>query len=166
MSGLGYVTGSNKTTSPVALLVAAARILGQIALLWLIVLAGEWVVARLHLPVPGNVLGMLTLFILLMLGVVKEAWVADAANVLTRHLAFFFIPIAVGLMQWTELFWEQGPWLILVILLSTVAGLLTAGSVVQILAGRLQEKREWRTFSSSLPSPSPSLPTRSPAAHS
>jgi holin-like protein len=108
----------------------------QIAGLWLVYHLNAWAVARFHLPVPGNVLGMLVLFALLMTGVVKLEWVAGAADLLTKHLAFFFIPVAVGLMQWGDLLWHTGHWLLLAIVLSTLAGLATTGGLLQLVAAR------------------------------
>src|SRR5215470_19210088 len=84
--------------------VQAARALvtigAQVGLLWAILAVSNLVVTRLHLRVPGNIVGMLLLLALLSTGVVEERWVAAAAGLLTKHLAFFFIPIAVGLMDW------------------------------------------------------------------
>ena len=108
----------------------------QIAGLWLIYRLSAWIVARCHLPVPGNVLGMLILFALLTTGVVKLEWIAGAADLLTKHLAFFFIPVAVGLMQWGDLLWRTGHWLLLALIVSTLAGLATTGGLLQLLAAR------------------------------
>jgi holin-like protein len=85
------------------------RIAAQIAALAAIFHLGSFAVERLHLPVPGNVLGMLMLFGLLCTGVVREGWIADGAGLLTRHLSFFFIPIVVGLIDWAGLLVEAGP---------------------------------------------------------
>jgi holin-like protein len=41
---------------------------------------------------------MLLLLGLLMSGIVKLEWFESVASLLLTHLAFFFIPIAVGLM--------------------------------------------------------------------
>ena len=108
----------------------------QIVGLWLIYRLSVWIVARCHLPVPGNVLGMLVLFALLTTGVIKLEWFAGAADLLTKHLGFFFIPVAVGLMQWGDLLWRTGHWLLLALVLSTLAGLATTGGLLQLLAAR------------------------------
>jgi holin-like protein len=79
--------------------VVAVQVPTQIAGLWLILQAGQWINAYLPVPVPGNVVGMVLLFVLLSAGLVKQSWLDTGAGVLTRHLAFFFVPIAVGLMQ-------------------------------------------------------------------
>jgi holin-like protein len=150
-------SGVTRAAARVAALgVAAGRLLVQIFLLWLIFRAGEWGVRHAHLPIPGNVLGMLILFVLLAFGLVKEHWIQDGAGLLTKHLAFFFIPIAVGLMEWGALFWREGHWLLLALLLSTLAALLCTGGIVQLLGPRHRERPRWDTPPSS-PSPSASL---------
>ena len=57
--------------------------------------AGELVSKLLHLPIPGNIIGMILLFLLLTSNIVK---VEPLANFFLDHLAFFFIPASVGLM--------------------------------------------------------------------
>jgi holin-like protein len=110
------------------------RIAAQIAALAAIFHLGSFAVERLHLPVPGNVLGMLMLFGLLCTGVVKESWMADGAGLLTRHLSFFFIPIVVGLIDWAGLLVEVGLRLLVALVASSLAGLFVTGRVVQLLS--------------------------------
>ena len=50
--------------------------------------AATVIVDFLHLPMPGNVLGMLMLFGLLYSGAVEEAWVADGAEFLMGHFSY------------------------------------------------------------------------------
>jgi holin-like protein len=105
---------------------------GQVGLFWAIFALSHVVVTRLHLRVPANIVGMLLLFALLCTGIVKERWVSPAAGVLTRHLAFFFIPVAVGLMDCGSLLWPVGHWLLLAIVLSSVAGMVVSGGLIQL----------------------------------
>jgi len=142
-------------------LVARTRVLCRLALqigiLSLIFRAGQWGVARFHMPLPGNIVGMLLLFGLLSLGVVREAWIQEGATLLTKHLAFFFIPIAVGLMEWGSLFRREGHWLLLALVVSTLAALLTTGGLAHLLTTHLLRKGAFRwEISSPSPSPSPS----------
>ena len=60
--------------------------------------AGELVSKLLHLPIPGNIIGMILLFLLLTSNIVKVEKVEPLANFFLDHLAFFFIPASVGLM--------------------------------------------------------------------
>jgi len=142
---------------------ALCRLLAQMGFLFLIFRAGQWGVARFHLPLPGNVLGMLLLFALLSVGLVRETWIQEGATVLTKHLAFFFIPIAVGLMEWWPLFRIEGHWLLLVLLVSTLATLLAAGGLAQGLGSSPPHRGgpRWEILrSSSVQSSSPSASTR------
>lgn len=110
---------------------AIAPIAAQIAGLWLVLEAGQRIAARLPIPVPGNV--VVLLLVLLSVGVVKESWLNAGAGLLTRHLAFFFVPIAVGLMQWTSLLRDAGHWLLLALGLSGIVGLAATGAIAQVL---------------------------------
>lgn len=106
----------------------------QLFFLWLLNELGYFVVEALNLPLPGNVLGMVILFVLLMTGVVSLKWVEEASSFLIKHLAFFFIPIAVGLMNFGPLFLQNGISLLLVIAGSAAIGIYITGAVSQTLA--------------------------------
>ncbi len=114
------------------------RLLWQTAVLAAIAWLADYAVRALALPVPGNVLGIVVLFILLATGVVKERWISEAASFLLRHLVFFFIPVAVGLMNWGEVFYDYGWVLLGAIVGSTALPLLVTGW----LAGALRRKPE------------------------
>lgn len=109
------------------------KTVGQIFLLWLIYYISTWTVEFLHLPLPGSVLGMLLLFALLSSGIIKEQWISLGANPLLKHLSFFFIPIAVGLMEWGELFTQKGHLLFLPLVISALVALVATGLSVQLL---------------------------------
>lgn len=82
---------------------------------------------HLLLPLPSNLVGMLLLALLLLTGLVRESWLGQAAVLFQRHLAFFFVPIAVGLLAYGSLLRQHGLMLLLVILVSTAAGIAAAG---------------------------------------
>lgn len=109
---------------------------GQCALLWLISWAGDQAIILTGLPIPGNVLGMLLLFVLLLAGVIKLEYIQQAANFLLKHLVFFFIPVAVGLMNWGELFYSHALVLTLAIALGAALPFWTVGIVVEWMHGR------------------------------
>ncbi len=106
----------------------------QLLFLWLLNELGDFLVQTFHLPVPGNVLGMVILFVLLITGGVKLNWIEDASSLLIKHLAFFFIPIAVGLMNFGSLFLKNGLALVIVIVGSILVGMYVTGIVSQGLA--------------------------------
>ena len=117
------------------------KIIGQLFLLWVIYYLSTWVVKFLHLPIPGSVLGMISLFALLSTGVLKEQWLSAATKPLLKHLSFFFIPIAVELMQWGDLFLQKGYLLFLPLVVSTLVALVTTGGIVQLLTKFHAQKR-------------------------
>jgi holin-like protein len=112
------------------------KALGQLAILWAVYQGSSWLAAATGLPIPGNVLGVVLLFVLLCLGVVKLKHVELAADFLLKHLVFFFVPVAVGLMEWGQVFADYGLTLAAAIVVSAVLPLLAVGGLVQALNTR------------------------------
>jgi len=110
--------------------------LGQLGLLWGIYFACNTLVTMTGLPIPANVLGIVVLFSCLCLGVIKMEQVGRVADFLLRHLVFFFIPVAVGLMEWGDVFYKFGLILLAAIVISSIAPFLVVG----FLTLRLQRK--------------------------
>jgi len=107
------------------------KLLWQTAILCVFSWGGAQITERLHLPIPGNVIGMVLLYIFLCLGVVKLHYIEDAVNVLLKHMLFFFIPIVVGLMNSSALLYKSGLALATSIVVSVVVALAMTGVVVQ-----------------------------------
>ena len=98
----------------------ALTYLGQFALLWTIYYGCGWLIDLSGFPLPVNAVGVLVLFTLLCFNIVKEKHIAGMADFLLRHLVFFFVPIAVGLMEWGEALREDLGTFALALLVSTV----------------------------------------------
>lgn len=122
-----------KTLSVIAMQIVALVAISQ---------AGYAVAAALQLPVPGNLVGMLFLLGLLATGLVRLTWIETSASLLTRHLAFFFIPLTVGLLGFVELFLDNGPAILAVLIVSAGIGIGVAGLSSQRLASRKGRKTE------------------------
>lgn len=112
------------------------KAIGQLLILWAIYQGSTWLVTAAALPVPGNVVGVIILFLLLVSGVIKVQHVELATDFLLKHLVFFFVPIAVGLMEWGGVFYDYGPTLLAAIVISAVLPLLAVGAVSQLLYKR------------------------------
>lgn len=117
-----------------------AALTWQILLLWIISKVGDLAQQLTHIPIPGNVLAMLLLFLLLLKGWIKLNWVSAGSDFLLKYLTLFFIPIAVGIMDYGELFWHDGVKIFLIILASTSIGLVTAGWTAQRLSRSRNER--------------------------
>ena len=112
----------------------ASRMLAQIAALWAFSAGGAALQALLHLPVPGNVIGMCALFGGLACGLLRIEWFELGGGFLTKHLAFFFVPVTVGVMGFGATFARAGLGIVGALLISTVLGLLVAGITTQRLS--------------------------------
>ena len=102
------------------------KYLGQLAVLWGIYLCSDFLVALSGWPIPANVLGVVILFSLLCLGVIKPEHVEGMADFLLRHLVFFFVPLVAGLMEWGGIFKEYGLALAVAIVVSSLATLFAS----------------------------------------
>ena len=110
----------------------------QLGALILINKVGYVAMKALHVPLPGNLLGMLFLFVLLRSGLVRQEWLQATSSILTRHLAFFFIPITVGLMGFSRLLMDSGVAIVVSLLTSAGIGICACGMAAQTLAHRLE----------------------------
>jgi len=75
------------------------RMFKGLLVLLLFLLAGDAASAWLHLPLPGNVLGMLLLVVGLRTRLVALEAVEPAADFLVRNMALFFVPAGVGVIR-------------------------------------------------------------------
>jgi holin-like protein len=103
--------------------------------------AGYLAATALHLPLPGNLVGMLFLLALLRSGLIPQAWIEETSSILTRHLAFFFIPITVGLMGYSRLLVDSGVAVIGTLLSSAAIGICASGFLAQALVHRREGLR-------------------------
>ena len=103
------------------------KLLWQTAILTAIFVGCDQLTRLTGIPLPGNVLGVIVLFFLLLTGIIKESHISLAAEFLLRHLVFFFVPIAVGLMQWGSVFYDYGWVLAAAIVCSTALPLVIVG---------------------------------------
>ena len=115
---------------------ATLKLLWQTALLTAIYWGCDQITRLTGIPIPGNVLGIIALFVLLLTGVVKESHISTAAEYFLRHLVFFFVPIAVGLMQWGGVFYDYGWVLAAAIVGSTALPLVIVGFMARVLRRR------------------------------
>ena len=116
-----------------------ATIAAQIALLWFMSRAGHEIVARLHLPLPGNVAGMLLTFAALTSGILPLRLVEEGGALLVRNLPLFFVPLAVGFVTQGPLLAEHGIAIVATLVGSAAIGFAVTGRVAQLVT-RLQGK--------------------------
>ena len=117
------------------------KLLLQTAILTAIFVGCDQLTRLTGIPLPGNVLGVIVLFFLLLTGIIKESHISLAAEFLLRHLVFFFVPIAVGLMQWGSVFYDYGWVLAAAIVGSTALPLVIVGFMARALRRSADKKQ-------------------------
>jgi len=106
------------------------------AALVLAMLAGEQIKTCLHVPIPGNVLGLFVLLLGFHLRLIPPQLVEDAANRLLLVVPAFFIPLFVSAISHGQL-WSQNGWALLATVFLATAGLWTfVGHLAQHLLRR------------------------------
>jgi holin-like protein len=118
----------------------AVLFLSQLLILMSIYIGSNYIVKLIHLPIPGSVLGMILLLISLSMGIVKLKYIEKAAEYLIKHLALFFVPYAVGLMTYGDLIKTSGWKLLVMIVGSTVIGLVVTSGITQYLTSKGTKK--------------------------
>ncbi|RSD26167.1 CidA/LrgA family protein [Mesobacillus subterraneus] len=108
----------------------------QIAGLILLNKIGFLFVDFFDLLIPGNVVGMVLLFLLLWSRLVRLEWIEDASDFLVKHLSFFFVSISVGLMTLGGLLAKNGLQLAIILVFSAIIGMAFAGFASHVLIQR------------------------------
>lgn len=111
-----------------------------LVILLVILFAGEAISAYLHLPVPGNVIGFVLLFLLLLKGVVSVDRVAACADFLVKHLLFLFLPAIVGTMTVFDVINRQLAAFMIASFVSTFLVMACSAKVIELLARRLRQR--------------------------
>lgn len=98
--------------------------------------AGELTSSLMGGFIPGSVMGMLLLFAALSLKILPATMVRDTATVLTKNMAIFFVPAAVGLMAYGAQLRQY--WLLIAvgIGLSTILTIASVALTQQFLENR------------------------------
>lgn len=103
------------------------KYLFQFCVIMLFVFVGEVLEYLIPLPIAGSIYGLVLLFLALVTGVVKLAWVEDVASWLHSIIGLFFIaPAAAVIDIWGDIsnIWWQ---LVLLLIIAYVVTMITTG---------------------------------------
>ena len=89
--------------------------------------AGEFLSKLFGLPLPGSVVGMALLLLALMMGIVSEESLRQAADLLLSYMALFFVPAGVGVMLYFDLISQQWVPIVIGTVFSTFAVMAVTG---------------------------------------
>ena len=107
----------------------------------------QQLVARWHIPLPANLVGMLLLLALIVCRVVPLNWVRAGSRWLLAEMLLFFVPAVVAVVNYPHLMMVDGWRIVLVIALSTLLVLGATAWVVDKVY-RFEVDRERRGMSS------------------
>ncbi|SCG97049.1 MULTISPECIES: CidA/LrgA family protein [unclassified Romboutsia] len=109
------------------------KLFNQLALILGIWAIGEYISSFLQniIVVPGNIIGMILLFLLLQFKIIKLEKVNELGDLLINNMAIFFVPAGVSLIRSLDLISQNIFVLIMTISLSTIAVMYITGFVVE-----------------------------------
>jgi holin-like protein len=107
------------------------KLLRQFGIILLIVFIGEAIQRLLKIPIPGNVIGMILLFIALNKGIIKLDMIGEISSFLLDHLSFFYIPAGVGLIAYISVLKSDGIAITLISVITTIMVMLVTAFTVQ-----------------------------------
>ncbi len=109
------------------------KYLKQFGIILIITFIGEIMHALIPLPIPGNIYGLVLMFVLLCTHVLPLEAVKEAAQFLIAIMPVMFIPAGAGLIDsWSEL----SPILIqvtVITLVSTIVVMVVTGKIAQAM---------------------------------
>lgn len=106
-----------------------------------VTLIGEVLNSVIPLPVPSSVWGMVIMFILLCIKIIKLEQVQEAADFLLAIMTVMFVPVGAGLIQSYSGIKNEIFGIFTIIILSTLVCFFITGKVSQFII-QIQQKRK------------------------
>ncbi|WP_260631669.1 CidA/LrgA family protein [Neobacillus niacini] len=113
-----------------------AAIVLQVLFIHVFLFLGAALKEIIPLPIPASMFGLILLFLVLYLKIVKLEWVEKGAKWLMAELLLFFVPSAVGIVNYDDILSLQGAEIVLLIGVSTVIVLGMTALVAERITGR------------------------------
>lgn len=109
------------------------KLLMQCGILLGICIVGDIIHILTNLPIPGNVFGILIIFILLYTGVLKKAQIRWVSKFFLNNMAFFFVPSGVAIIIYYTAVAKMIVPFLLIILFTTIIVLSVTGQSAQLM---------------------------------
>lgn len=113
----------------------------QLAVIFAICFAGEFLHRIVGIPLPGNIIGMVLLLALLCLKIIKPEQISGVSNFFLNYLALFFLPPSIAIMAVGDDVLSKWPLLLGLCIVFTLITLAVSGRCTQLFI-RKQEYRE------------------------
>lgn len=112
------------------------KLFREVILLFGIYYIGEGIKIFTNVPIPGNLIGMIILFILLCTHVIRLEQISTISYFLLGHMPFFFIPAGVALMTSFPLIRDIWMQIVLLCVITTFLTMGISGVAVQFFMKR------------------------------
>ena len=114
------------------------KLLKQFSLILVILALGEYIsyIISNFIVIPGSIIGIIILFLLLKIGIIKIDKVEDISNFLLDNMAIFFIPAGVSLIQSLDIISSNIIVLAITIIISTILVMSITAIVVEKMIKR------------------------------
>lgn len=116
------------------------KILKQIGILFGLCWVSIYIESLLPFAFPASVIALVTLLALLLLRVIRVGHIREKSDFLLGNLPFFFIPAAVGIMEYKDVLLENGGAFFVICLMSMVVTFAVTAWVVQLAMGLIDKK--------------------------
>ncbi|MEC2286772.1 antiholin-like murein hydrolase modulator LrgA [Bacillus velezensis] len=107
-----------------------------------IMLISNGIAAIVPIPIPASVVGLVLLFVLLCLKVIKLEQVETLGTSLTSLIGFLFVPSGISVMNSLGVMQQYGVHIALVILLATIILLGATGLFSQLILSVSQKRQK------------------------
>jgi len=112
----------------------------QLSIIGLITFISEILSWLIPLPIPAGIYGLILLFVLLMLKVIKLEWVENAADFLLAVMPIMFVPAAASLMTKWDLIKNDVAGLLIASVASTAIVMIVSGLITQCVIRKRKNK--------------------------
>lgn len=109
------------------------KLIKQFAVIFSIYSISDIFCKSLKLAIPGNVIGMLLLFVLLMTGIIKENHIDKASDILISNMSLLFVPATLAIMEEYKYIKEEIIPFIIVCVFMVIIIMVSTGFTAQVL---------------------------------
>ncbi|MCT4779919.1 MULTISPECIES: CidA/LrgA family protein [Exiguobacterium] len=120
-------------------LLLSVTILLQIVLISCFAMIGDVVSTGLQLPLPGNIIGLILLYLALKSRLLKVSYVEQGGRLLLLVMPLFFVPALSGIMDYTVFMRQSGLQVLVILIISSLLTLTGSAFLVDRLARRKEE---------------------------
>ncbi len=89
------------------------------------------ILRALNITFPAAVLGIIVLFLLLKLNIIKEDWIKDFSEFILKYMILFFIPLFAGVIAYYDIISKNLSAIIATIFITTTLVMVSVGLIVE-----------------------------------